>query len=273
MTAVTVMPRSVGTGALGWTPTNVPPSRTNARPSCWSTAPSSTASYDAGSASAVNSAPVERTNSSSLGRPSPVTAQPADLASATAYPPTAPPAPVTSRVRPAGSPSRSTACAAVRELSGTDAASTGSSPSGTTATASASSRTRSAWARLLADHGVVDAGDDVADGDRRDLVADLEHATGDVPAETEALAGVDGAAARVGGDEDVDRVHRGRDGLDEHLAGSGLQIVDLDDLRLVVAGEGVDGTHGMPPWMGWTGHGCQQYDRRVASQWEAGTLK
>ena len=148
MTAFTVMPRSVGTGALGWTPTNVPPSRTNARPSCWSTAPSSTASYAARSASAVKSAPVERTNSSSLGRPSPVTAQPADLASATAYPPTAPPAPVTSRVRPSGSPSRSTAWAAVRELSGMDAASTGSSPSGTTATASASSSTRSAWARF-----------------------------------------------------------------------------------------------------------------------------
>ena len=185
MTAFTVMPRSVGTGALGWTPTNVPPSRTNARPSCWSTAPSSTASYAARSASAVNSAPVERTNSSSLGRPSPVTAQPADLASATAYPPTAPPAPVTSNVRPAGSPSRSTRLGGGEGVERDGRGVDGVEPVGDDGHGVDVEHDQVGLGAVVADHDVVDAGHDVADGHRGDVGTDVEHAPRDVPAEAE----------------------------------------------------------------------------------------
>ena len=191
---------------------------------------------------------MERTNSSSLGRPSPVTSQPASVASATAYPPTAPPAPVTSSLRPAGSPSRSTRLGGGEGVQRDRGRGDGVEPGRDDGDRVGVEHDQVGLGPVVADHGVVEAGDDVAHGERGDLAADRDHAAGDVPAEAEPLAAVHGAAAGVGGDERVDRVHGGREGLDQDLAGAGAQVGDLDDLGLVVAGDGLDGAHRVPPW-------------------------
>jgi hypothetical protein len=76
-------------------------------------------------------APHNRTQSSSLSEHTAVTSTPAEEASWTAKPPTAPLAPVTRSLALAGTSRRSNACAAVSPFSGMVAATTGSTPSGT----------------------------------------------------------------------------------------------------------------------------------------------
>ncbi len=110
---------------------------------------------------------------------------------------------------------------------------------------------------------VVETRDQVAGGVRRDVRADLDHAARHVPAETDGTAGREDAAARLGGDEDVDGVDRGGRGLDEDLAGAGVGTVALDDLGLVVAGDGLDGSHRSAPLV-W-GSGCHSTMRRLLS--------
>src|SRR5262249_32508527 len=97
ITTAPATPRSATGSAFGLTPTNAPPSRTRARLRSCNPAASATASQP-GSACTVKSAPRPRTNRSSSARARPVTCQPRSCARETTYPPTAPAAPVTSRL-------------------------------------------------------------------------------------------------------------------------------------------------------------------------------
>ncbi len=87
---------------------------------------------------------------------------------------------------------------------------------------------------VLADHVVIEPGDQVTGREPRHTRPDLDDDAGDVPAEAEPTTTGDGTTAGLGGHEHVDRVDGRGCRPDEHLPGSGTQVVDLDDLRLVV---------------------------------------
>ncbi len=131
------------------------------------------------------------------------------------------------------------------------AASTGSSPAGTERDGVGVEQHVLGQGAVGADHVVVEPGDEVADGVRRDVRADLDDAAGHVPAEPDlAAAGHDVAA----GPREPTKTSTGLTAAAivsmSTWPGPGTGRSRLDDLGLVVAGDGLEGTHRASRWVG-----------------------
>ena len=189
-----------------------------------------------------SSAPNPRTSSSSRSAATATVRSPRSLASSTAYPPSAPAAPVTSSHWPGRSASRSSACAAVSAFSGSVAASAARQPA------------RGRRDRFAVQHDLIGLcadrrGQQVTQSDHRLAGPQPVYArayrvddAGQIPPDADrACRGHQAVPGEHAGPRrEVHRVHRGRLHRDPHLARPGMRHRDIGHLQRLGASEAAD---------------------------------